>query len=337
MHCHLLIPDFLTGAATEAAERLGAAETLIARGRRRRLAAISPEQWLFERFGVPKQRDWPVAPCTLLADGGTPDGHFWLRADPVHLRFERDRLILADSAVFDVSRAEAEALVETLNRHFGAAMLFYPLRPERWYVHLERAPDVETIPPSAVRGKAIDACLPAGADALRFHSLMNEAQMLLHEHPVNVEREARGEPAINSVWFWGGGVIDAPKARPFSTVIGDDPLARGLAQAAGTSSRPLPGNAESVLAAMAGEGVALIVLDALRQAASYADAGRLRAQRAALERDWLEPLRAALQSGRIGMLTLHLPGEESLLEVEIVRADLRYFWRRRKPLASYMA
>ncbi|MGC2518054.1 MAG: hypothetical protein WA373_02965 [Burkholderiales bacterium] len=335
MHCHLLIPDFLAGAGTEAAGRLGAAETLVARGRRRRLAAIPSEQWLFERFEVPKQRDWPVAAYTLLADGGAPDEHFWLRADPVHLRFERDRLVLADSAVFDVSRAEAEALVETLNRHFGAAMLFYPLRPERWYVRPGRAPDMETIAPSAARGKAIDACLPAGADAMRFHALMNEAQMLLHEHPVNVEREARGEPAINSVWFWGGGVIDAPKVRPFSTVISDDPLASGLAQAAGISSHPLPGNAESLLAATAGEGVALIVLDALRQAAGYADAGRLREQRAALERDWLEPLLKALQSGRIGMLTLHLPDEDSLLEVEVARSDLRYFWRRRKPLAAY--
>ena len=336
MHCHLLIPDFLTGAVTEAAGRLGAAETLIARGRRRRLAAISPEQWLFERFEVPKQRDWPVAPCTLLADGGIPDEHFWLRADPVHLGFERDRLIFADSAVFELSRAEAEALVETLNRHFGEAMLFYPLRPERWYVRLGRAPDMETIPPSAVRGKAIGACLPAGADAMRFHSLMNEAQMLLHEHPVNVGREARGEPAINSVWFWGGGSIDLPKIRPFTTVIGNDPLASGLAQAAGIPSRALPRNAASLLDATAGEGVALIVLDALRQAAGYADAMRLREQRAALERDWLEPLRVALQSGRIGMLSLHLPGEDALLEVEIVRADLRYFWRRRKPLSVYV-
>jgi len=37
------------------------------------------------------------------------------------------------------------------------------------------------------------------------------------------------------------------------------------------------------------------------------------------------------------MLTLSLPGADSLLEVEIVRSDLRYFWRRRKPLAVYCA
>jgi hypothetical protein len=37
------------------------------------------------------------------------------------------------------------------------------------------------------------------------------------------------------------------------------------------------------------------------------------------------------------MLSLYLGGERSLLEVETVRSDLRYFWRTRKPLESYLA
>src|SRR5213594_5123771 len=138
MHCNLYIPDFFS-AEGFSSDRLAAAETLIARGRRKRIAPISPEAWLFERFGVPKQRDWPVAPYTLLADGGAPERHFWLRADPVHLRLGRDTLTFADSAAFGVSRAESEALVETLNRHFGDAMLFYPVQPARWYVRLPGA------------------------------------------------------------------------------------------------------------------------------------------------------------------------------------------------------
>src|SRR6266581_1350130 len=291
MHCHLFIPDFFAG--SEADDRFGAAETLIAKGRRKRLAAISPEAWLFGQFRVAKQRDWPVAPYSMLADGGVPGRDFWLRADPVHLRVNRDRLAVADSALFDVSRAEAAALVE-----------------------------------------ALEGSLPAGRDAMRFHALMNEAQMLLHEHPVNLEREARGEPAINSVWFWGGGAIGAAKARPYSAVIGDDPLARGLALAAGIPARALPERADSLLAAAEDEGVVLIVLDAMQH--GDAEAAGFRERRAAIERDWFEPLLGALQSGRIGMLTLHLPGKDTLLEVETVRSDLRYFWRRCKPLSAYV-
>jgi hypothetical protein len=327
MHCDLYIPDFFSAEGLTPADSLAAAETLIARGRRKRMAPVSPEAWLFGRFGVAKQRDWPVAPYTLLADGGAPERHYWMRADPVHLRVSRDSLSLADSD-FDVSRAESEALVETLNRHFGAAMLFYPMRPARWYVRLEEAPDMQTTPAAAARGLAIDESLPSGPDAMRFHALMNEAQMLLHEHPVNARREARGEPALNSIWFWGGGVIDAAKERPFSTVVGNDPLARGLALAAGIPARASPKDADSVLAALGDEGLVLVVLDAPREA-------QLRERRTALEHDWFVPLLAALKSGRIGMLTLHFCGVDSLLEVETVRSDLRYFWRRRKPLSAY--
>ncbi len=332
MHC-LFIPDFFSTEGEDSGDRLVAAETLFAKGRRRRLAASSPEAWLFERFAVPKQRDWPVAPYTLLADGGAPERDFWLRADPVHLRLGRDTLTFADSAAFEVSRAEAEALVETLNRHFGDAMLFYPVQPARWYVRLREAPDMRTTPPSAAREQTIEGNLPSGPDAIRFHALMNEAQMLLHEHPVNAEREARGEPALNSVWFWGGGVIAAAKDRPFSTVFGDDPLARGLALAAGIPARALPKDAGVMLAAAGGEGVALVVLESPGDATGSA---RFRERRAALEHDWFGPLLAALQSGRIGMLTLSLPGADSLLEVETVRPDLRHFWRLKKPLANYL-
>jgi hypothetical protein len=328
MHCNLYIPDFFSAEGLPPADSLAAAETLIARGRRKRMAPISPEAWLFERFGVTRQRDWPVAPYTLLADGGAPERHYWMRADPVHLRVGLDSLGLADSAAFDVSRAESEALVETLNRHFGPTLHFYPMRPTRWYVRLEKAPDMQTTPATAARGVEIDEKLPSGPDAMRFHALMNEAQMLLHEHPVNAEREARGDLSLNSIWFWGGGVIDTAKTRPFSTVVGDDPLARGLALAAGIPARALPKDADSVLAALGDEGLALVVLDAPREA-------QLRERRAALERDWFLPLLAALKSGRIGMLTLHLAGENRLLHVETARSDLRYFWRRRKPLSAY--
>jgi hypothetical protein len=257
-----------------------------------------------------------------------------MRADPVHLRLGRDTLTFADSAAFDVSRAESEALVETLNRHFGDAMLFYPAQPARWYVRLQEAPDMHTTPPSAAREEPIEGNLPSGPDAMRFHGVMNEAQMLLHEHPVNAGREARGEPALNSVWFWGGGVIAAAKDRPFSTVFGDEPLARGLALAAGIPARALPKDAGAMLAAAEDEGVALVVMDSSRDAAGGA---RFQERRAALERDWFGPLLAALQSGQIGMLTLSLPGADSLLEIETVRADLRYFWRLKRPLANYQS
>lgn len=335
MHCHLYVPDFVSAERTHAGQRLAAAETLIARGRRRRMASTSPEVWLFERFGVSRQRDWPVAPYTLLADGGSPGRHFWMRADPVHLRVRRDSLSLAGDTPLDVSRAEADALLETLNRHFGETMPFYASQPLRWYVRIQQVPDMHTTPSSAAGGETIEENLPSGPDAMAFHALMNETQMLLYEHPVNAAREARGEPALNSIWFWGGGRLADSGTRPFSTVFGDDPLVRGLALAAGIPALALPNDALAMLATQKAKGVALIVLDPAAHPKGEAESARFLERRAAIECDWLKPLLAALRSGQIGMLTLSLPGANSLLEIEIVRSDLRYFWRRRRPLAVY--
>ncbi len=321
MHCSLFIPDFSASESAAPEDRLASAETLIARGRRKRRSPAAPEAWLLERFGAQAPRGSPVAPYTLLADGGSPEGRFWMRADPVHLSVGLHSLGF-DGSALDVSRAEADALAATLNRHFGDALVFHPLRPERWYVSLPSAPDVDTTAPAEARGIAVGDALPSGRDAAHFRALMNEAQMLLHEHPVNAEREARGAPAVNTVWFWGGGVLATPQARPYSLVIADDPLARGLARAAGIAERPLPRNAVALRAALPERGVALVVLD-----------GR----GANLERDWFEPLLASLRSAEIGMLSLHLSGRASLLEVETVRSDLRYFWRTRKPVRTWFA
>ena len=322
MHCSLFIPDFFSSENAEPASRPAAAETLIARGRRKRKAPVAREAWLFERFGARRQHDWPVAPYTLLADGGAPGERFWMRADPVHLSVGLDTLALAGDTL-DVSRAEAEALAATLHGHFGGAFALQTPFPERWYVGFPQAPDVHTTPPSAARGAALRDKLPTGAEATRFRALLNEVQMLLHEHPVNTEREVRGAPAVNSVWFWGGGSLEVPRARPFSIVLADDPLARGLALAAGVPERRLAGNAGILLSSLPETGKALLVLDASRGVE--------------LERDWFAPLLAALEEGRIGLLSLHLAGADSLLEVETVRSDLRCFWRARKPLESYLA
>ena len=169
------------------------------------------EPWLCRVFGVAKQLDWPVAPITLLGEGNAninPADDYWIRADPVHLHIERDRIVLADSRVFPISRDEADQLTSLLNRHFSAnEMAFLPLRPDRWYLRVIKTPPGQTHLLSDVVISGINERLPFGANNTIWRSLFNEIQMLLHEHPLNQSREARGEPAINGAWFWGGGIM----------------------------------------------------------------------------------------------------------------------------------
>lgn len=355
MHCHLLVPGFgwPQGEAGEPcrAPAPDALETLIARGRRTSAPVWGPQRWLFERFGVPRQRDWPAAPFSLLGDGGAPGSDAWICADPVHLRFERNRLMLLDCTLFTIAREEAEALALSINNHFGEGIIVHPLQAQRWYARLPDCPDMETTPLSSVRGSAIEAALAHGPEAMRWQACTNELQMLLHDHPVNLAREARGELPVNSVWLWGAGRLPAlpdrpstrpstrPPARPFQYVAASDPLARGLAQASGAQAQEPAANARGWLAEVASAdhaGIGLIVLDSLAAPSQYGQADAWHEAISKLELDWFAPLLAALKQGSIGMLTLHLLGLEHALQVEVTRSDLRRFWRRRQPLASWL-
>ena len=57
--------------------------------------------------------------------------------------------------------------------------------------------------------------------------------MLLHAHPVNEAREARGELPINSLRLWGAGRARAARNSRWQSVAADDPAVRGAARLAG--------------------------------------------------------------------------------------------------------
>jgi hypothetical protein len=336
MNVHLAVPDLLWPDRETPAPDPGplpALEMLVARGRRKGGTAPDLESWLLAEWQAEG-----AAAHSLVADGGAPGDGYWARADPCSLRVSRDAVVPLDPAVFDLTRPEAEALVAHLNRHFAdRGLAFHALQPERWYLRLDAACPLDGPALAAARGKPLGVRPGADPAAARRAALVNEIQMALHEHPVNEAREARGEPPVNAVWLWGGGRLARPAARPFRRVRTRDALAAGLALGSGAGAFPLPESAAQWLRAAGDDGVELVVLDALRDAASYAEAERWRTRLAELERDWFAPFADALARGRIGMLTLHAIGAGGTLDAEATRTDLRRFWRRRQPVASYAA
>ena len=301
MHCELIVPALL-GAPHE--QRLPALELLLARGRRTRSAPAGPADWLLEAFG-----------------GGAPGDEVWMRADPVHLRADRDRLVLHPGTGFAIAREEAEALCAALNRHVEGLLNFFASRPNSWRAKSTIAEKLETPATLEAAGQDINAALPRGAGAMRWHALLNEAQMVLHGHPVNEAREQRCEPAVNGVWLWGAARLPRAASGPWQSVSADDPVALELARLAQLSHGMLPGSAMNWLDRQPEEGRHLLVLDPRCD----------RMQR--LEEFWFAPLLAALKRARIGMITLHAP--ESGRSFETTRGDLRRFWRRGRPIHAY--
>lgn len=321
MHVELVVPGLFAAAADT---RLPALELLLARGRRKGGEPRRLEGWLGEAFGL----ESPLPAGALTAS--QPGDALWARADPVHLRLMRDRLILVPAPALAIAAEEAAALCGALERHFGG-LGFEAVEPSRWCVRLAGPlAELPAASPIDSAGSEVGLAMPAAAQ-----QLVNEAQMLLHSHAVNEAREARGEPAVNSVWLWGAG--RAPKMGPstWTSVSADDPLVLGLARAAGVREGRLAASARAWLERAAEDGRHLLVLDALRAPVAFAQQAEARAALEALERDWFAPLLGALRAGRIGMVSVHVPDGPGPSAFETIRGDLRRFWRRPRALERY--
>lgn len=327
MHLELAVPGLL---GANAADRLPSLELLLARARQSKAELRDLESWFSFVFSL-ENKNLPAGALSALGAGLDPGDSYWLRADPVHLRADRDRLLLFPSHAFPLSGEEADLLRDALDRHFSDRFVLKAPRPDAWVLQTEIEADLQAKPPLELTGANVDAHLPDK----RWHALLNEIQMALYEHPVNTEREERGDPVVNSLWLWGGGRLPAAARGPWQSVSAEDPVALGLARLANMRSETLAGGAADWLARAPTEGRHLVVLDALRGPRALGDeAARTRGLRL-LEERWFAPLLAALKAERIGMVTIHVP--DAGLAFETIRGDLRRFWRRPRPLSEYSA
>jgi len=346
MHLHLLIPSLfwpepsLTGIYHDLS--LPGLEGLLSKSSvtESETQEVEVDAWLCDAFGIAKQQDWPIAPITLKVDGmenGARDYSYWIRADPVHLHIEHDQILLADSRVFRVTATEAEELTSALNRHFVESfpkITFLPLHPARWYICLGDMPLPQTHLLSEVVNKGIRDLLPYGASTAAWRKLFNETQMLLHEQPVNRARESRGEPIINSTWFWGGGIMPESFRSAYTKVWSNHTLAHALALSSGARYSALPLDAV-LLSEPSTSDHHLVVLDALDGKASYLDAYGWRESLKELEKNWFQPLFVMAKQGKFQQLKLSILGKKGTRDFTIRPGDLKKFWRTVKPISAH--
>ena len=334
MPLHIVVPGLLWPRDTiENAARglaLPALAVLAGRGRHAWTPPQPVEHWLCRAFGLAAEPP-PCAALRWLGEGGEAGADAWLCADPAHLRFSRNALVIGGVDELDLAPDEAAEFVAALNAGLGEAGIFHAPHPHRWYLRLRAPVRIATHPRASVVGRALEAFLPGGEDARAWRHLANEAQVLLHNHPLNAAREARGAAAVNSLWFWGAGTLAAATRVPAAQLIADDPLARGLARHAGMARGPLPATARQ---ADLGTN-ALLLLDRLAAPAQALDAPAWRAALAAAEADWFMPLLAALRASRLDGLRLTAFGDDGTFDILLRPRDLWKVWRRPLPLPAW--
>lgn len=269
----------------------------------------------------------------LDAAAGLPPAAAWLFADPVHVRIDRDRAVLADVGVMALDMDDATALAGSLNAHFAAdGLRFHVPEPGRWLLALDAAPEATFSPLLDAVGDSIQDHLPQGARALEWSARLNEMQMLLYTHPVNDAREARGQLAVNSLWLWGDASAPTPHA-PAGCVLSEQALTLDLARRGGCQTATPP----YTLQGLPGDGASLWVeIDRMRAAAHYRDAWGWREALQSLETDWFRPALDALSNGRIEQLDLRCYGRAGF-DARVTRRDLWKFWRRPLALSALYA
>jgi len=232
-----------------------------------------------------------AAPLTRLLDAGDADQGRWLRADPAHVRADLATVRLLAVGGFGLAEAERDALARALRPMFGdLGFDFSAPHADRWYLRFaEDAPLPEFAPPERVLGADLGLHLPGGAQSDRFRRLLNECQMLLHGHPVNVQRAAEGRATVNSLWFWGAGVLPKRVHSSVRHVLSADPQVQALARLAG--AKPVQSDG------WAGTGA---IEDLLIDLVPIRD-------EAAIWRAWLAPAMQALDQGSVDELRLLLP------------------------------
>lgn len=182
---------------------------------------------------------WPVAALTRQLDAGDAPGATWVRADPACVVPDmQGARMMAHGETLGLDQDDVAALLPALKPMFGDAgfLLDAPV-PSRWYLRLSpeaKLPEFDE--PGEVLGDDLFDHLPQGEAGRRWRALLTEAQVLLHQHPWNRERAARGKPAINSLWFWGGGVYPHAVSSPHAQVRSRESLLMALARASGADA-----------------------------------------------------------------------------------------------------
>lgn len=279
------------------------------------------------------------APLRRLGEASGADAAegCWLCADPVHLRLHQERLILADGGRLGITLEEAQSIVADLNVHFAEVGHFHVAAADRWYLQLPADAELgyfDVLPLSATTGRRVGRQLPETRQARGLRRLLNEAQMLLHRHPANAQREEKELSTINSLWLWGAGLLPTVPRTRLTGIWSDSPLARGLGRKAGIAVRPLPADAQALLAEVVVDHRQLVVIEALQDPVHYEDVEGYRAALNDLDRRWLAPLQKALAGGRLRQLCLEAATAYGTLTWRSGPAGQWQLWRRPVPLAA---
>jgi len=265
--------------------------------------------WILGRLGKPSPTDGLGALRIWGQTGDRPTA--WIAAaDPVYLEPRLDHLCMHVLGRRTLPPSDLDPLVNHLQRTVADGTPFAFARV-RSGVYLSSMSPVATasVSPQAVDGRKPNEFLPQGPGADEHRKLASEIEMALHEHPVNLERNERGLPPINSLWIWGGGHAPDVVSDLHPPLFADDALLKGYWDSKKALAEPWPGDFAGCLDVAESGFVAVAPGVDDTESLEY----------------WLRELKANLGKGRLSSLTILF---RDGVVARIRRVHAARIWRR---------
>lgn len=174
----------------------------------------------------------PRAGCAALrlwGQSGDRPANWVAAADPVYLEARLDHLCLHRLGPDELPAADLEPLFAELQAALGAADdLEFMHLASSGYLCGGQPISTPALSADSLDGAEPSAYLPAGDGAARFHRLLSEIEMCLHQSPVQSRRIAASRRPVNALWIWGGGRAPETGSLMLPALYSDDPLLRGF-------------------------------------------------------------------------------------------------------------
>ena len=151
---------------------------------------------------------------------------------------------IIDHSSGEISTEDAAVLIDAVRKELENDIYrFYVGTSYRHLTIWDRGEVVELAQPHDILGRVIGEYLPK-QDKLR--EMMKRSYDILNNHPLNVQRAAKGLNKANSLWFWGAGTRPAltsfeEKNHKKGAMISAVDLLKGIAVGAGMKVIEVPG------------------------------------------------------------------------------------------------
>jgi 2,3-bisphosphoglycerate-independent phosphoglycerate mutase len=188
----------------------------------------------------PEKHDIGPAYFDALAIGlNLKDGEIPLCCNFVTLQASHNDMVMKDYTADHLSSEESINYLNALQSQISDfGVTFYPgVGPHNIMVMNSKPFTKRLTPPNELIGEGIRKFMPVDAEFKDLIYIINQAQIILHNHPVNKKRKLESLDSANSIWLWGNGKNGnlpsfAKKYGKSSSLISASLLFQGMAKSA---------------------------------------------------------------------------------------------------------